>query len=110
MDSGVDKFNSHECNHIQHRFKPASENSSAVSDVFREPQAVGLRQPSPCEWTYEGGRKLILHQQVATDGYRTRYQRGSYVGMRNERMYLYINLGGTAGYPVPILLDSFFYS
>jgi len=27
--------------------------------AFREPQAVGLRRRSSCEWTEEGGTKVI---------------------------------------------------
>ena len=39
------------------RSKPASKSSRTERRAQREPQAVELRQPSPCEWTYEGGRK-----------------------------------------------------
>ena len=68
-----------------------------------------MRQMRPCEWTYEGGRKPDGFRQVATDGFRTRYQRGSYACMRNERMCFHINLGGTAGkVSCPNIGDGFF--
>ena len=39
--------------------KPTIKMSSPESESSRELQAVELRQTSPCEWTYEGGRTLI---------------------------------------------------
>lgn len=43
------------------KIKPKNESSSADHDAFREPQVVGLRQLSPCEWTYEGGSNLTFY-------------------------------------------------
>lgn len=42
---------------------------------------VGIQQQASGEWTYEGGRKL---RQVVTDGNRTRYPDGLYIGTVSE--------------------------
>lgn len=57
----LDKVFLSEYNHPNNRKstqnKPTIKMSSPVSESYREPQAVELRQMRPCEWTYEGGRK-----------------------------------------------------